>query len=217
MTNSVWTGAETVLRRKVTVNLTHCASDNGKKAVIDGQGYVATLKADTSYTLDGATIHITMGGVDVTTYYNNGIIAIPSVTGDIEITITAVESAPTYTNLADPTSEQWKTGYRISATSIVAQAGKTVSNPIDVVKGDVIRVKGVNFVANVDRYQYSVPGTEGASRVYISDLPDKVLNYELEGDVHVFTLLQIRGNLRFAFTTPTDASTVIITKNEPIG
>ena len=223
VTDSVWTGAETVLRRKVTVNLTHCTGDNGKKAVIDGQGYAATLTADAGYTLDGATISITMGGVDVSTYYKDGAIAIPSVTGDIEITITAVESAPAYTNLADPTSEQWKTGYRISSSGIVAQAGKTVSNPIDVVRGDVVRVKGVHFAANEDRYQLSGNnslGTDITSRAYISVLPNIVLNYALEGDVYVFTVeynqLASGGALYFAFTTPTDASTVIITKNEPI-
>ena len=223
VTGSVWTGAETVLRRKVTVNLTHCTGDNGKKAVIDGQGYAATLTADAGYTLDGATISITMGGVDVSTYYKDGAIAIPSVTGDIEITITAVESAPAYTNLADPTSEQWKTGYRISSSGIVAQAGKTVSNPISVVIGDVVRVKGVHFAANDDRYQLSGNnslGTDITSRAYISVLPNVVLNYALEGDVYVFTVeynqLASDGALYFAFTTPTDASTVIITKNEPI-
>ena len=223
VTGNVWTGAETVLRRKVTVNLTHCTSDNGKKAVIDGQGYAATLTADAGYTLNGATISITMGGMDMSAYYKNGVIAIPSVTGDIEITITAVESAPTYTNLADPTSDQWKTGYRISSTAIVAQAGKTVCNPISVAKGDVVRVKGVHFAANEDRYQLSGNNSLGAditSRAYISALPNIVLNYALEGDVYVFTVeynqLASGGALYFAFTTPTDASTVIITKNEPI-
>ena len=223
VTGNVWTGAETVLRRKVTVNLTHCTSDNGKKAVIDGQGYAATLTAAGGYTLDGAIISITMGGVDVPTYYKNGVIAIPSVTGDIEITITAVESAPTYTNLADPTSDQWKTGYRISSTAIVAQNGKTVSNPISVAIGDVVRVKGVNFVANEDRYQLSGNnslGTDVTQRAYISSLPNVVLNYVLEGDVHVFTVeynqLASDGALYFAFSTPTDANAVVITKNEPI-
>ena len=159
----------------------------------------------------------------MSTYYSNGKIAIPNVTGDIVITATAVPSAPAYTNLADPTSDQWKNGYRISSTAIVAQAGKTVSNPISVVKGDVVRVKGVNFVANEDRYQltgYNSAGKDITNRVYISLLPDQVLDYTHDGDVHVFTVkynaLASNGALRFAFTTPTDANAVVITKNEPI-
>lgn len=223
VTGSVWNGTETVLLRKVTASLTNCTSDNGKKAVIDGQGYAATLTAAGGYTLDGATISITMGGVDMSTFYKDGVIAIPNVTGDVEITVTAVASALAYTNLADPTSDQWKTGYRISSTDIVAQAGKTVSNPIDVVIGDVVRVKGVNFVANEDRYQLSgnySSGADATQRAYISSLPNVVLNYALEGDVHVFTVvynsLASNGALRFAFTTPADVGAVIITKNEPI-
>lgn len=223
VTGSVWNGTETVLLRKVTASLTNCTSDNSRGSVIDGQGYAATLTASGGYTLDGATISITMGGVDMSTFYKDGVIAIPRVTGDIEITVTAVESAPAYTNLADPTSEQWKTGYRISSTGIVAQAGKTVSNPIDVVIGDVVRVKGVNFAANDDRYQLSgnySSGEDATQREYISRLPNVVLNYALEGDVHVFTVvyssLASNGALRFAFTTPADVGAVIITKNEPI-
>ena len=63
-------------------------------------------------------------------------------------------------------------------------------------------------------------GTDITSRAYISALPNVVLGYTLEGDVHVFTVeynqLASDGTLCFAFTTPTDASTVIITKNEEI-
>lgn len=223
VTDSAWTGAKTVLRRKVTVNLTHCTINNTKKSVIDGQCYAATLTATAGYTLDGATISITMGGVDMSAYYKNGVIAIPNVTGNIEITVTAVESPASYTNLADPTSDQWKTGYRISSTAIVAQAGKTVSNPISVVIGDVIRVKGVNFVANEDRYQLSgkySDGSDATQRAYISSLPSIVLDYALAGDVHVFTVKYVSlasdGALCFAFTTPTDPNAVIITKNELI-
>ena len=91
VTSSVWSGTETGLRRKVTASLTHCTSDNDKKTVIDGQGYAATLTANSGYTLEGATISIMMGGVDVSTFYKDGVIAIPNVTGDLVITVTAVK------------------------------------------------------------------------------------------------------------------------------
>lgn len=98
VTGSVWSGTQTVLRRKVTVSLTHCTSDNSRGSVIDGQGYAATLTAAEDYTLVGASVTIMMGGVDVSTFYKDGVIAIPNVTGDLEITVTAVKSAPSYTN-----------------------------------------------------------------------------------------------------------------------
>ena len=172
-----------------------------------------------------------MGGADIKgqTYVQEsypeekGKVYIQSVTGNIVITAKADASAPTYTNLADPTSDQWKNGYRISSTAIVAQNGKTVSNPVDVAIGDVVRVKGVNFVANEDRYQlsgYNSAGTDVTNRAYISVLPDAALDYTHDGDVHVFTVKYINlasgGALCFAFTTPTDANAVVITKNEPI-
>ena len=129
VTSSAWSGAETVLRRKVTMNLTKCTSDNRKVAVIDGQGYAATLTAADGYTLDGATISITMGGVDMSTFYKDGIIAIPSVTGDLEITVTAVESAIPYTNLLGTESPDWITNNRYNSSGyIVAAAGWDISN-----------------------------------------------------------------------------------------
>lgn len=98
VTGRVWSGTQTVLRRKVTVSLTNCTSDNSRASVIDGQGYAATLTAAEGYTLEGASVTISIGGIDMSTFYKDGIIAIPNVTGDLEITVTAVKSAPSYTN-----------------------------------------------------------------------------------------------------------------------
>lgn len=206
----------------VTKNLSNCALDNSKSRVIEGQGYGATIIANQGYTLDGEIVTITMGGVDVSTYYSNGKIAIPNVTGDIVITATAVTTAG-YTNLADPTSDEWQDGYKISSNGVSAQSGKTVSNPINVVVGDVVRVKGVDFVANTDRYLLTgtnSAGTTLTNMAYVSNLPSDTLGYSFDNDVHTFTvnytILASDGKLRFAFTTPVDSNAVIITKNEEI-
>lgn len=99
ITDWAWTGNDTVLYRSVANTLTHCSTSNTKKTVIDGQSYFAEITPTEGYTLTGATISIKMGGTEVsTTYYKDGYIAIPSVTGNIEISITAVESALPYTN-----------------------------------------------------------------------------------------------------------------------
>lgn len=148
VTNSVWTGAETVLRRKVTMNLTKCTSDNRKVAVIDGQGYAATLTAADGYTLDGATISITMGGVDMSTYYSNGKIAIPNVTGDIVITATAIPSAPAYTNQIPISTDEsgnvynglgYKDGARISSSGAESTLdGAFLTGFIPIQAGDTV-------------------------------------------------------------------------------
>ena len=91
ITSDVFRGTKTNLYYAINKNLTGCSFD-GKDAVIAGQDFVAKLTADSGYTLDGATITITMGGIDMSSYYSDGKIAIPNVTGNIEITATAVQS-----------------------------------------------------------------------------------------------------------------------------
>ena len=75
---------------QVTNTLSHCTSSNGAEQTIKGNPYTATITASAGYTLTGATVSITMGGVDVTSsYYSNGVISIPAVTGALVITISA--------------------------------------------------------------------------------------------------------------------------------
>lgn len=93
VTASVFKGYKTTLNRAVVKNLTNCSLDNPRTIVIDGQGYVANLTADEGFTLEGVTITITMGGVDMSAYCSDGKIAIPNVTGNIVITAEAVASA----------------------------------------------------------------------------------------------------------------------------
>lgn len=54
------------LNRSVTLNLQHCSINNTKQTVIDGQGYAAEVTVSDGYTLDGATVSITMGGTNIT-------------------------------------------------------------------------------------------------------------------------------------------------------
>lgn len=76
----------------VTNALTGCTTSNSASIVYEGRSYTATITADSGYTLDGATVSITMGGSSVTGFYNNGTISIPNVTGDLVITVTASSS-----------------------------------------------------------------------------------------------------------------------------
>lgn len=143
VTGSVWSGIQTVLRRKVTAALAGCLSNNDSGVVIDGQSYAATLRADTGYTLDGAAASITMGGVDVSTYYKDGVIAIPNVTGDLVITVTAVKQAqenmfPAHFFDADGTTifgngKGYENGYRISSDmSVKTGTHRSVTGYLDV-------------------------------------------------------------------------------------
>ena len=82
--------------RTITYNLSHVSSSNTTASIEQGQSYATTLTASTNYTIN--SVSVTMGGVDITsTAYSSGTVSIPSVTGNIVITATAVLAAQSIT------------------------------------------------------------------------------------------------------------------------
>lgn len=78
----------------ITTSLTGCTISNDAASITEGESYSATLTAADGYTLDGATVSITMGGTDITAdAYSGGQITIGSATGDIVINAEAVEES----------------------------------------------------------------------------------------------------------------------------
>ena len=72
----------------ITNNLTNCTTNNPADSIDNGSSYIAEITANFGFALD--SVSIVMGGVDVTSeVYSNGEINIPSVTGNIVITIAA--------------------------------------------------------------------------------------------------------------------------------
>ena len=152
ITADVWRGEETNLYRRVTLKLSGCACDNTLRRVIDGQSYGAALTPDADYTLDGAAVRITMGGNDVSKYYSGGKITIPRVTGDIQITVSAVESAVTTPNIlvdsfkaggVSHAAVGYSNGKRLSTSSGAEKdnAGSCVTGFIPCMAGSVIRIR----------------------------------------------------------------------------
>ena len=152
ITADVWRGEETNLYRRVTLKLSGCACDNTLRRVIDGQSYGATLTPDADYTLDGAAVRITMGGNDVSKYYSGGKITIPRVTGDIQITVSAVESAVTTPNIlvdsfkaggVSHAAVGYSNGKRLSTGSGAEKdnAGSCVTGFIPCTVGSVVRIR----------------------------------------------------------------------------
>ena len=133
ITAQVWQGTKTELYRKVTIKLYNCSTDNTSPKVIDRQSYGANITADDGYTLEGATVQITMGGIDVSNYYAGGKIAIPQVTGDISITISAIEAKQV--NLFDKSACTINKRFS-GGTNEVAASGYYISNymPVDITK-----------------------------------------------------------------------------------
>ena len=146
VTDLYFTGTKTTLNYSIQKNLTNCHL-NGKNTVIAGQSYVAELIADTGFTMDGATITITMGGIDMSNYYSNGKIAIPNVTGNITITATAVASASA-TNILNEYGYSNNTRYSLTTNNAdkkISENGYCATGLIPITKGDTVRLKGFTF------------------------------------------------------------------------
>lgn len=143
----------------VTNTLTGCTSSNTAITVNEGDFYYATITANTGYTMTGASVQIKMGSTVVTDlYYNNGVISIPEVSGNIDITIAAAVNTPTYTNVLptalnpDTKSGVWDgIGYRNGAYASSAKpfygtdATCWCTGAITVQPSDVIYVKGATL------------------------------------------------------------------------
>lgn len=84
--------------------LSNCASSNAADSIGINESYAATITANSGYTLDGATVSITMGGTDITAAaYNSGVISIPAVTGAVVISVSATQEQ-TMVELFDPSA-----------------------------------------------------------------------------------------------------------------
>ena len=102
----------------VTNNLTNVTTSNNTASVVENDPYTATLSPSLHYTM--GTVTVEMGGVDITsTAYDNGVITIASVTGNLVITATANAITYTITNtLSHATNSN-------SDTSVIEGSGYT--------------------------------------------------------------------------------------------
>lgn len=78
-------------------NLKNCETSNNATSITRGGSYVATITSVSDYALSTAEITIMMGTEDITSSaYNNGVINIPSVTGELVITIIVADGYTLY-------------------------------------------------------------------------------------------------------------------------
>ena len=75
----------------ITRNLTNCTSSSEVTSISEGLAHTETITANNGYTLTGATVSVTMGDSDITSSYSNGVLNISSVTGNIVLTVSAVQ------------------------------------------------------------------------------------------------------------------------------
>ena len=139
--------------RTITYNLSHVSSSNTTASIEQGQSYTTTLTANTDYTMN--TVTVTMGGVDITsTAYSSGTVSIPSVTGNIVITATAVLAAQ-------------------SITATYTQSGTVYdTDSLDSLKADLVVTAnysgGTSETVSASDYALSGTLTEGTSTITVS-------------------------------------------------
>lgn len=155
ITEAAFKGTEDILRRSITKSLAQCSSSNSRIYVIDGQSYVTTLTANNGYAIN--SVAITMGGIDVSAYYKDGIISIPEVTGDIIITATTSKQEAEIVNLIDTIGISANTRLSTGSGTNKPHAGwatmganMDAASLIHLVDGDTLRIKGVSLPAASD-------------------------------------------------------------------
>lgn len=232
VTAAVLRGSTDVLRRAVRVALTKCTSSNPRAYVIDGQSYCTAITADTG--CEVSNVKIMMGGEDVSTFYKDGVIAIPEVIGDIVITATAVAQAPAYTNLLDAaidmdgnvighTPMYKNMRYNSSSGAPVAHSGTNITGLLPVKKGDVVRIRwkgntdvsyqSIKFFKS-DRTQVKVGYTSLANIEKGQAGP--VINFNAANGVADFKFDSSNGAAYFSIVLYDTLENVIVTTNEEI-
>lgn len=220
----------------VTNTLTGCTSSNAATTVTEGDTYYATITASNGYVLNGATVVVKMGGTVVTAlYYADGIINIPDVSGNIEITITAVVYVPSYTNVlplaVDPSTKSgvWDgIGYRNGtyASSAPPYYGTDTAcwctGAIAVQPSDVIYVKGTMLEGGGHARLGAFSGVTGgcyfvseyanlSGKATVTKLGDKYYKIELDPSYANYVYI---GYIMLSAQGTGDG--VVVTKNEPI-
>ena len=220
----------------VTNTLTGCTSSNAATTVTEGDTYYATITANSGYVLDGATVVVKMGGTEVTAlYYADGVISIPDVSGNIEITITAAVYVPSYTNVLptalnpDTKSGVWDgIGYRNGAYASSASpyygtdAACWCTGAIAVQPSDVIYVKGTTLEGSGHARLGAFSGATGgcyfvseyvnlSGKATVTKLGDKYYKIVLDSSYANYAYI---GYIMFSAQGTGDG--VVVTKNEPI-
>ena len=220
----------------VTNTLTGCTSSNAATTVTGGDAYYAAITANSGYTMSGATVHVKMGGTDVTAlYYADGIINIPDVSGNIEITITAAVYVPSYTNVlptaVDPSTKSgvWDgKGYRNGTYASSAKpyygtdAAYWCTGAIALQPSDVIYVKGTTLEGSGHARLGAFAGTTGgcyfckeytalSGMATVTKLGDKYYKIVLDASYANYAYI---GYIMFSAQGTGDG--VVVTKNEAI-
>lgn len=147
--------AETVTYT-ITRTLSNCETDSSVTTVAENASHTETLTAANGYTMDGASVSITMGGVDISTSYTNGVLTIGSVTGNVVIVASAAEAGGEVTLLKSITGD----GESYINTGVIPVDGMTYEYAVQLNSDMAYDNSTKLFLWGADQYiSYKADGT----------------------------------------------------------
>lgn len=143
-------------------------------------------------------------------------------------TIVVSVNGVSYINLADPTSSDWLTNKRLkSGGTIVDNAGSMITNYIECVLNNTVRIQGLKLNSNLPTSntssqieEYDASGTRSGYYFVAQTLADgTATNFTYDEDTDTLTYIVSKSDtakIRICGTTPADVNDVIITVNQEI-
>lgn len=202
---------------RVTNTLTNVTTDNANIVVPDGEKYTATLTP----TIGKITaVSVTMGGVDVTdTVYSDGVITIPSVTGNVVITAAAEVVVYSITqNLTSATSSnEAKTITNVEPFYTTIRTTEPTFSVMRVTMGGVDITDGSVTFNTVDGFpvcEVAIPVVTGDIVITAIGVTPSVTYYTVTNQTHnVLTsnpnVSAVKGEAYSATLTPTENASEI--------
>lgn len=214
----------------VIYNLSGAGCSNSSAVVVENAGYTTTIIVSAGYVLDSVTV--TMGGVNITsTAYNNGVISIPAVTGNVIITVTTIaDSTVNYSNrlpLATDASgavyngKGYKEDTYISSGNEATKAGTFTSGFIPCKGGNTLYFKNVGMQSGQDGHRLAAYASDKSHLVLTKTNNSGFTGFTWGADGNISSVKIPTGNdwgntafIRFCCSYIGDDS--IVTVNEPI-
>lgn len=223
------TTISTLSTYSINYNLSNTTSSNTDTSILEGSNYSTTITPNSGYNIDSVTV--LMGGNTVANAYDstNNTISITNVTGNISITVTTATTS-LYTNLADPSSSDWKTNTRLSSSAggnyESTQQGCVVTNLIPYTSGDVIHIYGFGAMSSTEA-SWSRDGVYTSNDTSVAPValgyPAADNNwhyYSYDSATGIVTMTmrdKVTANYyRIGCKPLVSADQIIITRNEPI-
>ena len=213
----------------VIVNSLVNATTNNNAATIEkGSAYRATITANNGYNIE--SVSITMDGIDITsTAYNNGIISIGSVTGNIIISAYASPVGVTYTNVLSSATDTdgtiynnkgWKEDTYISGGNAATKSGTYTTGFIPCESGDTLYLKNVGLQDGQDGHRVAGYGTDKTfiTLMKTNATADTWITYDSDGNATQMKIPSgnFTGTAFIRFCCGYLGTDSIVTKNETI-